>query len=394
MADRNRNGIDDALERKQSQQPKVGFMPPLGLGIQAASSFAKQAAPTLARMGIAAGLAQKVASNQSNPNGLKPKAEFPAGAAVTGASVGGWGAQPQSPEEPQKTLADYLAMAQEIVGGNVGGGPAVIPGVNFDPQRNTLRQNASENDSRLEAMYRQLRGSIDADAPVLKQGYQQAIDATGARTQAAQTQTQAASDAAADRNMEVLRNLGIEEAQGNIIQQGTDLASQTARQVADQASRGQIAGDQLQSNQQTAIQHNTNIGNAAGLEGNLQRAQNQAKLQALLSQIDMEEQTTNAGINAQNAQARSAYGQNNFSTQLQLAQQLMGSDVDERRYQDTLAQNAMQIAAKQATQEQPIDPSGTLELLNQLIQNGFLSTSDDPRQQVENLNAARRLYGG
>lgn len=44
------------------------------------------------------------------------------------------------------------------------------------------------------------------------------------------------------------------------------------------------------SNQATALQHNTNIGNAAGLEGNLQRASNQAKLNALLSEIDLKEQ--------------------------------------------------------------------------------------------------------
>lgn len=252
---------------------------------------------------------------------------------------GSWDAPTQDAGVGTPTFADYLALAQQFMG------PASqIPSVNYDPQRATLRGNAAENDARLEAMYRQLRGSIDADAPVIQKAYDDALASTKGNSVAAQQQTQAATDAAYARNNEVLANLGIEQAQGNIIQNGTDLASQTARQVADQATRGQAAADRLTSDQATALTHNTNIGNAAGLEGNLQRAANQAKLQALLADIDMQEQEQNAQISAQNA----SNSRSGFSDQLGLAQWLLGTDTDERRYQDELQMQAAEAAGGQS----------------------------------------------
>lgn len=207
-----------------------------------------------------------------------------------------------------KTLADYLQEAMNLIGGSGGG-------VNYDPQRATARQNAGEADARLEAMYRQLRGSIDADAPVLQKAYQTAIDSTAQNAATAQAQTQAASDNAQARNDQVLANLGIQQAAGNQIQEGRDLGTQTAGNIAAQASKGQAAGDRLVSNQATALQHNTNIGNAAGLEGNLQRAANQAKLNALLSEIDLKEQQDNAALS-----------ENSFSKQLSMANSLLDFD--------------------------------------------------------------------
>lgn len=236
---------------------------------------------------------------------------------------------PPAPKE--KSLADFLQEAMAILGPGGGGG------VNYDPQRGTLRQNAAENDARLEAMYNQLRGSIDADAPAIQQAYQQAIDATASNSANAQAQTQAAADAAMARNNEVLGNLGIQQAQGNIIQQGTDLNTQAAGDIAAQASKGQAAGDRLVSNQATALQHNTNIGNAAGLEGNLQRAQNQARLQALLADIDMAEQEANR-----------ASQQNNFGQQFSLAQALLNEQQYNQSRQDELQMSAAEMLNQQA----------------------------------------------
>ena len=254
-------------------------------------------------------------------------------------------ANPKPPEEEQSkgmSFADYLQMASGIFGGGNS-----IPMANYDPQRNLLKQNAADNDSRLEAMYRQLRGSIDADAPVIQKGYQDAIDSTAQNAATAQQNTQAATDSANSRNDAVLANLGIEQAMGNQIQQGTDLSSQTARQITDQASRGQAAGDRLVSNQATAVNHNTNIGNAAGLEGNLQRATNQAKLQSLLGQLGMQEEQENASRIAQNN------SQNGIGEQIRLAQWMMGDATDERRYQDSISQSAAELSLKGQGKVQP-----------------------------------------
>lgn len=248
---------------------------------------------------------------------------------------------PQATAQNEMTFADALAQASALIGAGGGGGGG-LPSVNYDPQRNELRSRASEYDARLEAMYRQLRDSIDADAPVLQQAYQGAIDTTRQNNTDAQAQTQAASDNANALNAQVLANLGIQQAQGNIVQNGTDLNTQTAQRMADQATKAQAANDLLASNQATALQHNTNIGNAAGLEGNLQRAQNSARLQALLAEIDMKEQQDNQAVAAQNASVRG----NDLSNQISLAQWLMGQSTDERRYQDSLQQSAAAMASK------------------------------------------------
>lgn len=262
-----------------------------------------------------------------------------AGAGSTGSrnrpGGGTWDPPVEEKPSPGMSFADYLQMASGIFGGGNS-----IPMANYDPQRNLLKQNAADNDSRLEAMYRQLRGSIDADAPVIQKDYQDAIDSTAQNAATAQQNTQAATDSANSRNDAVLANLGIEQAMGNQIQQGTDLSSQTARQITDQASRGQAAGDRLVSNQATAVNHNTNVGNAAGLEGNLQRATNQAKLQSLLGQLGMQEEQENASRIAQNN------SQNGIGEQIRLAQWMMGDATDERRYQDSISQSAAELAAK------------------------------------------------
>lgn len=261
--------------------------------------------------------------------------------------------QPAAPDagSTAKTLADYLQEAMSLIGGGSGG-------VNYDPQRATARQNASEADARLEAMYRQLRGSIDADAPVLQQAYQTAIDATAQNAATAQAQTQAASDNAQARNDQVLANLGIQQAAGNQIQEGRDLGTQTAGNIAAQASKGQAAGDRLVSNQATALQHNTNIGNAAGLEGNLQRAANQAKLNALLAEIDQKEQQDNAALS-----------ENSFSKQLSMANSLLDFDRYNQEQQASREQalaklmNDRDIAAMKAQSNQAPDLRAMLKMM-------------------------------
>lgn len=325
MVDRNGNGIPDDKERKpispiggrrmqQGVNPVVNNNPsnPIQDLVNGAQSFGKG---VLGPMFLGQG------------QGMKPPSYSPLQGQDAWKAAGHRKPAEAVMPEKEKTLADYLQEAISMIGSQGGGG------VNFDPQRNMLRQNASEADARLEAMYRQLRGSIDADAPVLQQAYDQAEASTAQNAQNAQAQTQAASDSANARSDQVLANLGIQQATGNQIQNGTDLATQTAGAIATQATKGQAAGDRLASNEATALQHNTNIGNAAGLEGNLQRAGNQAKLQALLAELDMQEQQQNASA-----------GQNSFGQQLSLAQSLLGFDQDKQDRQDQLQMSAAEQA--------------------------------------------------
>lgn len=373
MVDRNGNGIPDDRERKYGV-PGPGKSP-YPAGGRPAPKVKDTAKPTTGSVSPMDRLFSGL-RNAGVGIGVLLRSNGPAQSNRARPGGGSWaapGTSPSpSPEEKQLTLADYLRQASEMLSSSGAGG-----GVNYDPQRNTLRQNASENDARLEAMYRQLRGSIDADAPVLQQAYQGAIDATQQNTQQAQEQTQAASDAAYARNNEVLSNLGIQQAQGNQIINGTDLASQTARQVGDQADRGQAATNRLASNQATAIQHNTNIGNAAGLEGNLQRASNNARLQSLLAEIDMQEQQQNAGRQ-----------DNSFSQQLGLAQELLGFDRYNQERQDNLQMSAAEAAAKQKTALPNFD-----QMIQALAARG-IAIPEDPRQLATLLDSARRYSFG
>lgn len=341
MVDKNKDGIDDLTGKPVKAKPKVEA--PQGIA-GAWNGFRGAVNDTAAGIGnllgdvgaFFGGTKQtpgngmgdqwKVALESANPVYRTPAAPKPwrGGMNMDARDP----VQPDTEQAPAKTLADYLAAASQLMG-DAGGG------VNYDPQRSAARSQAAENDARLEAMYRQLRGSIDADAPVLQQAYQTAIDSTAKNATDAQAQTQAATDAANARNNEVLANLGIQQAQGNIIQNGTDLNTQTAQRMADQATKGQAAGDRLVSNQATALQHNTNIGNAAGLEGNLQRAANQAKLQSLLAEIDMQEQ-----------QANQSAGSNALSQKMSLANSLWNFDRYNQEREDGIQQSVAELAAK------------------------------------------------
>ena len=341
MVDKNKDGIDDLTGKPVKAKPKVEA--PQGIagawnGFRGAvNDTAAGIGNLLGDVGAFFGSTKqtpgngmgdqwKVALESANPVYRTPKIAEPwrGGMSMDARDP----VQPDTEQAPAKTLADYLAAASQLMGDARGG-------VNYDPQRSAARSQAAENDARLEAMYRQLRGSIDADAPVLQQAYQTAIDSTAKNATDAQAQTQAATDAANARNNEVLANLGIQQAQGNIIQNGTDLNTQTAQRMADQATKGQAAGDRLVSNQATALQHNTNIGNAAGLEGNLQRAANQAKLQSLLAEIDMQEQ-----------QANQSAGSNALSQKMSLANSLLDFDRYNQEREDGLQQSAAELAAK------------------------------------------------
>lgn len=282
--------------------------------------------------------------------------------------VGGGGPGQQAPVGTSPlSFADALAQALGLVGDQGGG----IPGVNYDSERNAARQNAGEADARLGAMYRQLTDAIQGENPNIQAAYQGAIDSTNAGAQQAQRNVQGAVDASQARNQSVLSNLGIGDANQQIIAQGRDANTAGAQQIADMAAGQQAATTNLTANQASSVQQNRSIGSAAGLEGNLQRAQNQARLQALLAKIDSSEQDQNAQIAAQNASQK----QGGVSTALSLASQLYGMNRD-----DIDRENSLQIEA--AKMNRPSGVQQGVSMLSQLLnKNGGLFSSEEALNQ-------------
>lgn len=314
MADRNNNGIDDKLENRQS---KFGAGQAKGLGAKMPSfkpgATYRETPYYTGILGEVGNFGIDTLRNLDNfwdSNVLGNRR--PQGG---GAGDYRWGSAPK--KRDMSFVDDLLKSSQSLAQGALrGGGQGGVPlgdsqlpsfmsfleeamgnsgvsRVSFDPQRNNARQRGTEHDARLAAMYEQLQNSMRQDGATTQQNFQGAIDDTAQRSAAAQQQIQAASNTADDRNAQVLANLGIEEAQGNIVQGGRDLNSQTADAVADAAARGQISGDALQQNQQSAGALNASLVGAAGLEGNLQRARVQSELASLLAQYDMQEQEAN-----------------------------------------------------------------------------------------------------
>lgn len=262
-------------------------------------------------------------------------------------------------QEMQETslpdLQSFLAQAMELLGGG-----DELPTVSYDPLRNDARGRSAEYDARLSAMYNQLQNSMREDGTQLQGSYQTAIDDTAQRAAESQANIQGAGDAANERNMQQLQALGIGEAAGNAVSEGRDLNTQLAGAVQEAAARGQISGDALQQNQQSAAQANNSLVGAAGLEGNLQRARVQDELSQLLSQYDMQEQEANQQVAAQNAQSR----QGRMSQGLNLAQALYGSEWDKINYNDQTAQSIMEMQ-QQANQPNKLNQS--MQFLEQLM---------------------------
>lgn len=281
------------------------------------------------------------------------------------------GEQPQFEETQLPDFMSFLQQAMDLVGGGTGG-------INYDPLRNDARNRHSEYDARLAAMYDQLAGSIRDDNQTIQGNYDQALTDNEARAQSTQESIQQASNVADDRNAEVLRNLGIEDAQSNIINEGRDLNTQTAQALSDVASRGQISGNALSQNQQGALQHNTNLAGAAGLEGNMQRARVQSELASLLAQYDMEEQRANQQAS-----------QSNFSNYMNLGNTLYEDAWRKLNYGDDLAREQYE---RQAAMNQPDPVSQAYQFLQEILAQREDLSMDDLLKYTQGIGNIGKLY--
>lgn len=383
MADKNRNGIDDALERKlpgyATGTPAFAATAPRAPGVAPyADPFGLSARP--AQPAPPRGVGGQRALSPTLLSLITPQADQTPNN-VSRPGVQGGTARPVNPSLMPQTdpfgadaFSKYLAQAAQILGG---GGS-----ISYDPQRETARANAADADARLAAMYRELGDSVVADGTMVQEGYDQAIQNSQNSTVAAQEQVQAAAAAAMNQQAEVLGNLGVGDAQGGIIAQGQDLASQAVDQVSDAATRGDAAGQLLAAQQGSAAEYNGGIATAVGLEGVDRQAQNQAALASLLAQIDMEEQTQNAAL-------QQGYQQQ----QLSLADVLRGYDYSQYQNQNQMQQqaaeqaNALQIAQLE-NQPAPNPVESVAAFIQQLDSAGYIDWANmDASQQAALLNA-------
>lgn len=180
---------------------------------------------------------------------------------------------------------DALEQAMKYLTGGGGGG------TDFSAVEGQLRKNTSEADARLAAMYRQLRGSIDADAPVLAQQHDQAIGGVNAATDAGVSNINNAYTNTRNEQTRQLEALGIGDAAAVLAANGGNAARDQEGAVTQLENNRTANVNQLNTNKASAQTYNTNIGNAAGLEGNLQRATLQSRLADKLAEVQTQRST-------------------------------------------------------------------------------------------------------
>jgi hypothetical protein len=187
----------------------------------------------------------------------------------------------QRPDTSPLTFADYLRMANEM---GLGGG-----GTDFGALEAQLRQNAANADAKLTAMYNQLRGSIDADASTIGQTYDTGAQGLQQSAEQAQATINNAYQAARDAQTQQFQQLGIGDAAGVLAAQGGNAAADQANAIGNIAQNSGANQQQLDQNRTSALTYNTNIGNAAGLEGAIQRAAVQQELANRLAELQTQQ---------------------------------------------------------------------------------------------------------
>jgi hypothetical protein len=235
----------------------------------------------------------------------------------------------------ESTFADTLAQAIALMREQGGGG------VDYDPYRASARANQAEADTALNSMYTGLAQSIAGDEAGIRQSYGDTIAAQQGLTNQAAQGINEGYRSANDMLSQQAQALGIQEGVQNQINSGQSSAGDLAQHLANNAGAGETAQTQLNRNRQSAVDYNTSVRQAAEQEGAAQRAQRVAELQSVLGQLDMREQEANA-------QAESGLQ----SGALSLAQWLYGQNTDERRYQDSLAQSAAEMAMEQMANQE------------------------------------------
>jgi len=230
-----------------------------------------------------------------------------------------------------RSFADYLREALEMLGGG---------GVNYDPQRNALRQNASQADSVVGQIYADLQQQFANSAPMIDQRYAQSGEALDLNTAQAANAVNSSNEAIRNAQTQQLQALGIEDAIANVApQQAADQAN--ALQSIQQT--GQIAGNANDQFGTAARTYNDENKGTAGMEGASKRALLQANLLSALADVDSRESEANASLSNQRQ-----------NSALSVAQLLMEQDPEGARAAAAQAEQMQRLAQQQFENEMAV----------------------------------------
>lgn len=294
------------------------------------------------------------------------------------------GAEEQGVGPDFRSFADYLREAEALINGGGAGG------VNYDPQRNALRQNAGQANDIIGSIYASLQQQFADAAPQIEQRYAQSGQDIDLNTAQAANAVNSSNEAIRNEQTRQLSALGIEDAIANVAPQ----------QAADQANAlqsiertGQIAGNANTGFGTAASTYNAENRGTAGMEGASKQALLQANLLSALADVDAREQEANASLSSQRQ-----------NSALSVAQLLMENDPEgaaaaaaQARQMSELAQqqfeNEMAVRefdAKYNRQSQPgLGLQQVLDLITQ--QSGGSLDEMDPKNLAALVNAYSRF---
>lgn len=309
MADRNRNGIDDDLEKRpvSTAPQQASGLAGLGQGILQGpvrglvnfggdiGRFLTSKPPTAPGGGlgdIVFGMPTR--NTVSNPGA---RARLGGGAGVRAPQA----AEPEPMQQP--SLLDFLAQAEGLVdqlgiGGGGGGG------VDYGGAMDQARSTHGENRAYLQAIYNQLRGGMTEDRGKITENTQGSIDRSQQIAQEAQQATQQAYDSAADAQAQEANALGMSAAQASINTERPGLRAQAADAISDSNARAQNAQTLYNTQGDNALRHNQNVQDASRFSEVRAQSALDASLAERLSELSQLQAQASAQAAAQGAGQR------------------------------------------------------------------------------------------
>ena len=213
-------------------------------------------------------------------------------------------------------------------------------GVNYDPQRNALRTNATTADGIIGSIYASLQQQFADSAPAIAARYEGSGQQIDQNTDQVVNSINSSNTAIRNEQTRQLQALGIEDAIANVAPQQ---AADQANAIASAEASGQVAGNANTAYGAAAQTYNDENKGTAGMEGASKRALLQANLLSALADVDARESSDNASL---------AAGRRNSA--LSVAQLLMENDPEGATAAAGQAQEMARLAQQQFENEMAV----------------------------------------